>query len=459
VRLSWSLLPISILGIAGGCATTPNVSEKMDKAPASAAPRQLLSAGGLLSPETSKAIMEGLGRTGVATDLLERQSVVTEAASGAPLTTGNRVTLLVDGAATYAAMLRAIESARQHVNLESFIIEDDETGRKFSELLLKKRSEGVDVNLIYDSQGSWKTAAPFFDRLRAGGIEVVEFDPPNPLKGRGKWGVTHRDHRKILVVDGKVAILGGVNISQLYSSGPSRKSPDTKGPGPIRDTDVQIEGPAVAECQKLFLETWKAQKGPPLQAGRYLPASTASGEALVRIVGSTPGQANRTTFVVYVSAITYASHSIHLTNAYFVPDAQILKAFTDAARRGVDVKLLVPSVTDSELALNAQRYYYADLLEAGVKVYEFRTAMLHAKTAVIDEVWSTVGSSNLDYWSFVSNDEVNAVILSREFAVELEQVFARDLEKSNQILREDWKERPLVPRLAQWIAHLFFLWL
>jgi cardiolipin synthase len=215
----------------------------------------------------------------------------------------------------------------------------------------------------------------------------------------------------------------------------------------------------VAQCQRLFVDTWKGQQGPTLDEAGFFPAPQEAGPDLVRIVGSTPGQGNRITFVVYVSAITYASHSIHLTNAYFVPDDQILKAFTDAARRGVDVKLVVPSITDSELALDAQRYNYTELLEAGVKVYELRKAMLHAKTAVIDGVWSTVGSSNMDYWSFVSNDEVNAVILSREFAAEMEAVFARDLASSDQILLKDWKERPTWRRLREWYANLFFEWL
>ncbi len=179
----------------------------------------------------------------------------------------------------------------------------------------------------------------------------------------------------------------------------------------------------------------------------------------MRVVGSTPGQDNRITFIVYVSAITFAEHSIHLTNAYFIPDDQILDAFTDAARRGVDVKIIVPAITDSNLALQAQRYNYSELLKAGVKIYERRNALLHAKTAVIDEVWSTVGSTNMDSWSLLSDDEVNAVILSHEFAVEMEKMFAKDLAESDQIKWEDWKKRPLFPRIREWFAHLFSRWM
>ncbi len=288
---------------------------------------------------------------------------------------------------------------------------------------------------------------------------MVEFNPVNPFKAHGQWFLAHPDHRKILIVDGKVAIIGGINISSVYSSRLSGRKKVKGEPLPWRDTDVQIEGPAVAEFQKLFLDTWQKQKGPKLSERNYFPDLKEDGNALVRVVGSTPGQSNRITFIVYVSAITFAEHSIHLTNAYFIPDDQILDAFTDAARRGVDVKIILPSTSDSSLALNAARYNYSELLKAGVKIYERRNALLHAKTAVIDGVWSTVGSTNLDYWSLLSDDEVNAVILSREFAVEMEKMFARDLAESDQIQWEEWKKRPLLQKIKEWFAHLFSHWM
>ncbi|TAM49943.1 MAG: cardiolipin synthase B [Acidobacteria bacterium] len=453
------LLSISILGFGAACATLPRVSETIGEVPAGRKPRQLVSAKGLLSPETSRRIMERLERSVAPTDVLERQTAVMESVSQSPLTKGNRVTLLVDGPATYAAMFKAIENARVNVNLESYIFEDDETGRKFADLLLQRQAAGVQVNLIYDSVGSSNTTDSFFQRLRDGGVQIVEFNQINPLKAHGKWGLIHRDHRKILITDGKLAIVGGVNISQVYSSGISRRKVDVKPALPWRDTDVQIEGPGVAEFQKLFLDTWVKQKGPDLATPSYFPHLEDEGTALVRAVGSTPGETNRLTFVAYVSAITFAEHSVHLTNAYFIPDDQILKAFTAAARRGVDVKLIVPSTTDSRLAIDAQRYSYSRLLKAGVKVYERHNALLHAKTAVIDGVWSTVGSTNMDYWSFVSNDEVNAVILSRETAVEMEKMFAKDLAESDQVRWDAWKRRPLADRIREWVAHLFLRWL
>jgi len=453
------VLVISILSLNTGCATLPNVSKKIDEAPAAQKPRQIVSSKGLLSPQKSKAIMDRLKRSVAPTDILERHTVVVESVTESPLTKGNRVTLLNDGQATYAAMFKALQNAKDHINLESYIIEDDETGRKFADLLLEKQAEGVQVNIIYDSMGSLKTPETFFKRLRDGGIQVVEFNPINPLKAREEWGLTHRDHRKILIADGKVAIIGGINISGVYSSNPFRRKQNEKTPIHWRDTDIQIEGPAVAEFQKLFMDTWLKQKGAKLSERNYFPDLKEKGNALVRVVGSTPGETNRIPFIVYVSAIAFAEHSINMTNSYFIPDDQIVKALTDAAERGVDVKIILPGITDSQLALYAQRHYYSRLLKSGVKLYEHSTSLLHAKTAVVDKVWSTVGSTNMDNLSLLSNDEVNAVILSHEFADEMEKMFVRDLADSRQIQWDEWEKRPLLPMIREWFVNLFSHWL
>ena len=456
-----AILLASLVSLAAGCASLPNVSKVIDETPAPATQKtpRIASSKGLLSPQKSKAIMDRLKRSADQTDLLERYSAVVETVTDSPLTKGNKVTLLADGEGTYAAMFKAIQGAKNHINLESFIFEDDATGRKFAERLLQKRAEGVQVHLMYDSVGSINTPAAFFQRLRDAGIQVVGFNPINPLKGRDEWGLTHRDHRKILIIDGKLAIIGGVNISKVYSSSPRRRKPGGKAPIHWRDTDIQIEGPTVAELQKLFIDNWVGQKGPAISGPDYFPVLKEQGSALVQVVGSTPGESNRVPFVVYVTAISFAEHSIHLTNSYFIPDDQTEKALTDAARRGVDVKVIVPGVTDSKVALYAQRYHYSRLLKAGVKIYEHSSSLLHAKTAVLDGVWSTVGSTNLDYLSLMSNDEVNAVVLNKEFALQMEAMFARDLADSKPILWKEWQKRPLFPRMGEWFLNLFVRWL
>ena len=455
-----SLLLVSLLLLGNGCTTLPDVSAMIDEAPAAQNPRPITSARGELSPRQSKELMERLQHSVEPMEILERHTTVVESITASPLTKGNKVTLLVDGQATYAAMFKAIESAKDHVNMESYIIEDDEIGQKFADLLLKKQRQGVQVHIIYDSLGSVLTPDAFFQRLREEGIQVVAFNPLNPLTAGKKWGLTpHRDHRKILIVDGKVAIIGGVNISNVYSSTPFKRGKNEKVPIHWRDTDVQIEGPAVAELQKLFLDTWMMQREAKPALRDYFPAPQEEGSALVRVIGSTPGESNRVPFIVYVSAISLAERSIHLTNSYFFPDEQIIKALTDAARRGVDVKLILPGITDSLLALHAQRSYYSELLRAGVQLYEHSDALLHAKTAVIDSVWATVGSTNMDYLSLLNNNEVNAIILSKDFAAEMEKMFSGDLANSKEIHWEEWKKRPLLPRTREWFVSLFVRWL
>jgi cardiolipin synthase len=449
----------TILNVSNGCATLPNASEVIAEAPPAQDSQQINSSKGLLSPQKSQAIMERLQRSVNPTDVLERHTAVVESVTDSPLTKGNKVTLLGDGPATYAAMFKIIQNAKDHINLESYIIEDDETGRKFADLLLQKQASGVRINVLYDGMGSINTPAAYFQRLRDGGIQVVQFNPLTDLPTGENLGMVHRDHRKILIADGKAAIIGGINISEVYSSSPGKRKKKPTAPVRWRDTDIQIEGPAVAELQKLFFDTWQKQKGPVLSGHHYFPDLKEAGKDLVRVIGSTPGETTRIPFVMYVSAITFAEHSIHLTNSYFIPDDQIVEALTDAARRGVDVKIILPGITDSKLALYAQRHHYSGLLKSGVKIYEHSTALLHAKTAVVDQVWSTVGSTNLDILSLLNNDEVNAVILGNDFAVEMEKMFANDLANSRQIKWEEWKKRPLLPRLREWFVNLFGRWL
>ncbi|MBF0459382.1 MAG: cardiolipin synthase [Nitrospirae bacterium] len=453
-RFCLLFLFVFILNFGNGCATLPNVAGIIRESLTEESSYQIMSSKGLLSADKSKAIMQRLENSVNPTDMLERQTAVVELVTESPLTKGNKVTLLINGLPTYAAMFKALLDAKDHINFETFIIEDDETGRKFADILLQKQSEGVQVNLIYDSLGSSSASAEFFQRLRDGGVQVVEFNPVNPFKAHKHW-LMHPDHRKILIIDGKIAFMGGVNISSLYTSKLSGRKAVEGEPMPWRDTDVQIEGPAVAELQKLFIETWQKQEGPELSQRDYFPELKQAGNALVRVVGSTPGQNNRITFIVYVSAITFAEHSVHMTNAYFVPDEQILDAVTQAAKRGVDVKIVLPKISDSPTVSLAARYNYSELLKSGVKIFERRNALLHAKTMVIDGVWSTVGSTNMDYWSLLSDDEVNAVILSKEFASEMEKMFDGDIAESDQIKLEEWDERPLLPRLREWFAHLF----
>ncbi len=450
------------LAFFGGCASLPNVAKVVRETPTTREkPPTIVTAHRQLTPRESRSVLKRLKRQTLPTDILKRHLAVEQAVSDTPLVAGNKVTLLVDGPATYAAMFKAIEKATDNINFETFIFADDKAGRNFADRLLQKTAEGVQVDLIYDSVGSFHTSSAFFGHLRHGGIHILQFNPINPLLELGRWRLfTHRDHRKILVVDGSVAFTGGVNISSVYSESLSGAFDRESGQKLAwRDTDVQIEGPVVAEFQKLFLDTWKKEKGPAIPGKNYFPPLKRAGSELVRVIASSRGKENRATYITYVSAISFASESIHLTSSYFVPDDQMMEALTDAAKRGVDVKIILPLKSDSSLTYYAGRSYYSRLLKSGVKLYERRSAVLHAKTAVIDGVWSTVGSTNMDLWSFLRNNEVNAVILGRDFANQMEAMFKRDLDDSNRISLYNWECRPLMEHIKERFSRMLRYWL
>jgi cardiolipin synthase len=399
------------------------------------------------------------GQQGAEEDILRDHPALMEAVGVGPVTSGNRVTLLIDGEATFGAMLNAVREAKDHVNVETYIVHDDEVGRQFAELLLKKRSEGVAVNLIYDGVACRRTARSFFEHLRRGGVKAVEFNPLSLSRIlRGK-SVFHRTHRKVLIVDGVVAFTGGINIGRAYLK--SRRPGDKVSPPEDfwRDTDVMVEGPAVAEFQKLFFATWERQKGPAVSEAGYFPETGQKGDHTVQVVGSTRGRVHRATYLMYVAALDCARKSAHLTQSYFAPGGQVLEALRNAARRGVDVRVILPGSTDHAVVRQAGRRRYAQLLGSGVKLYERQGAILHAKTAVIDGVWSTVGTTNLEMWSLGRNDEINAVVLGPEFGALMEESFADDLAQSRQILPQEWSERPLLERVAQGFWGLFDTWL
>ncbi len=439
----------------GGCATLPDADVHLQRHTGQAA--RFATASGPVSVQRSAAIVAELKRKSGDIDILEKQIALEQAIVGSPLSLGNKVTLLQDGPATYSAMFAAIRKARDHINLESYIIDDDEIGRQFADLLLERQAQGVQVNLIYDSVGGISTPKAFFERLTQGGVAVLEFNPINPLAAKTAWLINNRDHRKLLLIDGQTAFIGGINISSVYSSGSIARRPAKSVGSKVawRDTQIQIDGPVVAELQKLFMQTWEKQRGKPLLPKDYFPTLKAQGNEIVRVIGSTYEDPYSLIYLTLISAIVNAEKQVYLTNAYFVPDPQLLNSLIAAAGRGVDVKLILPSHSDSSVVFHAGRSHYTSLLKGGVKLYERGGALLHSKTAVIDGVWSTVGSTNLDWRSFLDNDELNAVILGREFALKMQTVFAADLAASQAIELEPWERRPLSLRFKEWMARVW----
>lgn len=474
----FNLLKLAIafyLAFMTGCSSLPKMVPDME---VQARPVQVEGARGPLSVKQSQAIIKELkARHKGETNIFDHHLALEEAIVGSPLIVGNHVTLLIDGPTTYKAMFKAIDEARDHINLETYIFDPDEIGQRFADALIAKQRSGVQVNIIYDSVGALNTPAEFFQRMRDSGINVLEYNPINPLKLRKGWEVNQRDHRKLLVIDGKVAFVGGINISSVYSSSSSGSSyfgssSGSSGQGekddkdkqgtegiPWRDTHIRIEGPVVSEFQKLFLTTWQVQKGETLAPRNYLPKQKPKGEQVVRAIGSTPLEPYSQIYVTLISAINSAETSIYITNAYFVPDPQLKDALKNAASRGVDVKLILPGKTDSDLVWYASRSHYTDLLENGIHIYERQDALLHSKTAVIDGVWSTIGSTNLDWRSFLHNQELDAVVLGYDFGRQMFGMFEMDLEDSREITLDVWRKRPLLDRLKEMGARLWARWL
>lgn len=442
------ILCVALGGLAG-CATLPDIATP--QATGKASP-QIVGRRGPLTIEQSKAILERLGTDAGDDALLKRHTAYEEAISETPLVAGNRTQLLRNGPQTFKAMFGAIRGATNHINLEYYIFEDVESdGAHLGDLLIAKHQAGVAVNVIYDSYGSDSTATIFLERLKQAGINLVSFNPVNPLDSKVPYSFNDRDHRKILVVDGKVAIIGGVNLSTAYQSNPIGKSggPPGSTQDQWRDTDLQIEGPAVVELQKLFLDHWTKQKGPPLDQSAMFPTMAQRGNAVARVLGSTPDNQIPLYYVTLLTAIRTAEKSVMITTAYFAPTKQEMEALTQAAKRGVDVRLVLPARSDSPLSIAVAHARYSELLDAGVKIYELHDMVLHSKTVVVDGVWSAIGSSNFDHRSVIFNDEVDMVVLGSDAAQELENLFQADQATAKLIEIRAWKARPVWVRLRE----------
>ncbi len=455
------LLAAGSLALLGACAALPTILPD-DAQAAGTDGIRIDGAHGPLSADAQKRILARLEAQGEDSDIFQRHLAFEQEIVGAPLSAGNKVTLLQDGPDTYRSLYAAMAAATTSINMESYIFEDDEVGQRFAGELKAAAARGVAVNLIYDSVGSIGTPKAFFDDLGAHGVATLQFNPIDPLKARSGWHVNKRDHRKLTVIDGRTAFVGGINISSVYSGGSFSRSSKADRPGqqvPWRDTDLRIDGPAVADFQKLFLDTWARQKGKPMAAVDYLPQLERQGDVVVRAIGGTSTEPYSQIYATLVSAIRSASSSILLANAYFDPDPQLLKAIEDAARRGVDVRLLLPSVSDSWVVLAAGRRHYGELLESGVKIYERKGALLHAKTTVIDGVWCAVGSTNLDWRSFLHNDEIDAIVLSASFGDQMRNAFNTDLAQSEPLTLDKWRSRSVVDRLQEVTAGMWEYWL
>ncbi|WP_144634930.1 phospholipase D-like domain-containing protein [Bordetella genomosp. 13] len=450
-----------LIALLAACASVPDTTLLRERGQQAARSKDI----GWQSYERGRDLASkhaGAQGAGSQKDFLAHHLEVEQAVSGVPLVAGNQVKLLEDGPTAYGAMLRAIGQAQRYVHMETYIFDDDEDGRRFVDALIAARQRNVEVALMVDAVGTMNTSEALFKQLRDAGVQVAVFNPLNPVEARAGWSPNERNHRKVLVVDGHIGYLGGMNISGVYSSRASSASGSGggKSEAPWRDTHVEIRGPGVAQLEQVIRDGWASQKGPPLTEWITAAPPPSQGDLTVRILANQPDDADGyTVYLTMMSAFASARQSIHITMAYFAPDPAFVEVLADAARRGVDVAMVLPGFSDSSLVLYAGQSHYGDLLRAGVKIYERRDALLHAKTAVVDGVWSTVGSSNMDWRSFALNYEVNAVILGSAFGAEMEAMFKQDVANATPVDLQAWEDRGVGERVMEGVSRLFERWL
>lgn len=453
----------TVVAALSGCVADPQIEPDNNRGTATGLPTIIDENGYAISPEATTVLLSRAGIADTDTALVELARV-SEDITREPLVAGNAVRPLIDGPATFAAMIEAIRAAQHHVHLETFIFDDDEIGKNIADVLMERRRAGVEVRIIYDAIGSRNMSDEFAERLLGAGIELFKYRPVDPVGDLRIWRLNVRDHRKLLVVDGKVAFMGGINISDVYSESSlsivnKSKARDNRVDGGWRDTQAMITGPAVHRFQKVFIELWKEHE-PEAEfcADYYFPTVSPQGDILVRALSSRGGDGEYNIYTVLLAAVAHARKRIWITQAYFAPDEVFLEVLRDAARRGVDVRLLLPGISDAPLVVQASRADYESLLEAGVRIYEHVGSTLHAKTAVVDGAWSTIGSANLDYRSFLHNHELNAIIVDRDFGHALEKLYEVDLQSSHEIQLEVWRDRPWSQRFKETLGNVMRYW-
>jgi cardiolipin synthase len=362
---------------------------------------------------------------------------------------GNDTRVLNDAAATYRDMTQAIDEARHHVHVEFYIIQPDAVGIALRDLLAAKAAAGVAVRVICDAIGSMALPEDFWAPLRKAGGFAASFAPLSKLMPhwRRRDRVDFRNHRKNVVVDGRIGFTGGINVGKEYLG----LDPEI---GRWRDTHVRIEGPAVLSLQQTFVQDWLLTTGETLDDEHYFPEHPPAGECLVQVIDSGPDQAWASVELYYAQAIALSCERVWITNPYFVPSQLIESALTLAALRGVDVRILLPKKSDTRIVTLASHSYYAPLLAAGVRIFEYARGFVHAKTMVVDDWVATIGSANMDMRSFNLNYEINAFIFGQRLCQDVAKQFAVDLGAATEITKEWEKRMGLARRLVRGVARL-----
>ena len=365
-----------------------------------------------------------------------------------PLTGDNEVKLLLNGEKKFPEVIRVLKEARHHIHMEYYIFEDDEIGREIRAILIQKAREGLEVRFIYDDFGSRSIRKQFVRELNQGGVEAYPFYKISFVALSNR--TNYRDHRKIIVVDGCVAFMGGINVSNRYiNSGKGNKLF-------WRDTHIMINGPGVFYLQYLFICDWNFCASQVIKVKHdYFPSfKIKKGDAFVQIAASGPDSDSPTIMYSLLETIGLTKDELLITSPYFIPGQTILDAICAAALSGIKIKLLVPAVSDSALVNAAAKSYYAEILDAGVEIYLYKKGFVHAKTMVSDGELAIVGSANMDHRSFELNFEVNGMIYDHGIAQELRNAFFEDLKDAEKIDPKAWAKRTRASQFSEKMSRL-----
>lgn len=365
--------------------------------------------------------------------------------SNSLLTTGNALGLLKDGQDTFHSIFEEIRKAKHHIHLEYYIFSDDKIGNKIKDLLLQKSREGVEVRIIVDDVGSWGLKKKFFSKLRKSGISIFPFMEVRFPRLTSR--VNFRNHRKIIIVDGKVGFIGGINIADRYLEG-------LKKVGPWRDTHLRITGDAAALLQIIFTADWFLVSQENLYGDEYFPPLTENAGTPVQIAASGPDYDWKGIAQAFFSAISQAKEKIYIVTPYLMPPQDLLTALKTAALSQIDVRIIIPEKSDASLSKWCSFSYVESLLEAGVRVYFYQNGFIHSKYMLVDETFSTIGTSNFDYRSFETNFEANAFIYEKEFNQKLTQHFLDDLAQSREVTYREWRKRSWFFKVRESLAHI-----
>ncbi len=362
------------------------------------------------------------------------------------LTNFNRLQIFSDGNSAIESIFDEIEKARNNIHIQFFVIKNDVVGNKLKDILIRKAKEGISIRLLYDSVGSWRLSANFLNSLKQAGVKTASFSPVNIPFINSK--LNYRNHRKIVVIDGETAFTGGVNIADKYCS----KDPNI---GYWRDTHLKIRGEAVHSLQALFITDWLFATKEKMTTENYFSPSDCNLYNPLQIVSSGPDSNWESIMQGYFAMISFAKHHINIVTPYLILNESMMTAVKVAALSGVEVRIIVPAKTDHLIVYWAAKSYYQELLQAGIKIFEYQKGFIHSKIITIDGKVSSIGSANMDIRSFTQNFEVNAFIYSQEVTSQINAIFEDDLKVSKQLLLENFLKRPLTRKIAESTARIF----